>query len=119
MRSATILAVLIGAALALPAAAPAAKDDPKPRTCADVKYETGSGYYIYRSSRITALGARCPAAKRLARVNPGQVTGTDERPRYRAYAFACKGTRKSTRTVAFRCVRAKDKAVVTFSWTTK
>ena len=119
MRSATILAVLAGAALALPAAAQGAKNEPKPRTCADVKYETGGGYYIYRSSRITALGARCPAAKRLARVNPGEVTGTDARPRYRAYAFACKGRRKSTRTVAFRCVREQDGAVVTFSWTTK
>lgn len=114
-----MLAVLAGAALALPAAAPAAKDEPKPRTCADVKYETGGGYYIYRSSRITALGARCPAAKRLARVNPGAVTGTDEKPRYRAHGFACRGKRKSARTVAFRCAREQDGAVVTFSWTTK
>ena len=116
MRSATILALAAALGLALPSAAPAAK---KPRTCADVKYEAGGGYYIYRSSKITALGARCPTAKRLARVDAGKVTGSDNRPRYRAFGFACRGKRKSLRTVAFRCTRERDGAVVTFSWTTK
>ena len=119
MRSAALLAVLAGTTLALPSVAPAARKEPKLRSCADVSYEAGGGYYIYRSAKITALGARCPAAKRLARVDAGEVAGTAAKPRYAARGFRCRGTRKSTRTVAFRCVRARGKAVVTFSWTTK
>ena len=119
MRSATILTAVVVAALALPAGGQAAENEPKVRTCADVSYELGGGYYIYRSAKITALGARCPAAKRLAKVSPGKVNGSESRPRYRAYGFACRGKRRSTRTVAFRCTRSKDGAVVTFDWTTK
>lgn len=119
MRSASILLpIAVAGTVALPAAQ-AAREQPGPRICADVSYEAGGGYYVYRSSRITALRVRCPAAKRLARVDAGEVTGSEERPRYRALGFACQGTRKSTRTVAFRCTRERDDAVVAFRWTTK
>ncbi len=106
MRSA-LLALLAGLLVVVPVA------DAKPRGCASVEYTRESGYLVFGSTKITAQRVTCARARRVARPEPAKAKAL----RYKREGFTCRGTRRTSRSIAFACKRRKMR--VTFTWTQK
>src|SRR5690349_4918156 len=108
-----LIALTISLAVAVAPGAPARTT--KYRNCAAVSYETGGGYYFYKSKRVRAHGVQCRLARKIARVHPEDVIGKGKEPRrFRRYGFVCRG-RQSGRTVPFTCKSGTKR--VKFRWT--
>lgn len=112
------IGLLAVAGALLVAAAPAPARTAHRIRCAPLSYETGGGYYDFRSSRIRATRVGCRVARRVARVNPDKVAGYGSRtPRFRSRGYLCRGRRVNARTVDFRCARGTTR--ITFTWTAR
>ncbi|MDX6665111.1 MAG: hypothetical protein QOG68_1317 [Solirubrobacteraceae bacterium] len=110
-----LFGVLAALAVTLCATAPATARKPSTKPCAKVSYDTGNGYYFFRSSSIRARSVTCRVARRVAHVTPGSVTGSAAKGyRFTSNGFTCSG-KSSHGHVPFSCRRGKT-ARVTFSW---